>query len=165
MKTLLAAAAALAATAVATQAFAAGPTATANATVSAQIVQPIAITSDAALSFGKVVADSTATTVIIAPNGAISGTGSRISSSPATAAHFNVTGEDGLAYTLTLPTSATLTASGGATMTVNGFTNSTLPAATTAAGIGFNVGGTLNIAANQASGIYSGTFPVSVAYQ
>lgn len=165
MKAILAAAAALTVAGFATQALAAGPTATANATVSATIVRPIAITNSAGLSFGKVIADTSATTIVIAPAGAVSGTGSRIASSPTSAATFNLSGEDGLAYNMALPASTTLNGPGGATMTVDNFTSSAMPATTSVAGADFNVGGTLNIGANQASGAYTGSFPVSVNYQ
>ncbi len=75
-----------------------------------------------------------------------------------------MTGAVGQTYSITLPSSATLT-SGGNTMTVDTYTDDagatpTLPGGSDT----FNVGATLNVGADQAKGSYSGTFLVTVNY-
>ncbi len=69
-------------------------------------------------------------------------------------------------YSITLPSSATLT-SGGNTMTVDTFTHDEGALPKLPSGTGsetFNVGATLNVGAVQAGGTYSGTFAVTVSY-
>ncbi|MDQ2736171.1 MAG: DUF4402 domain-containing protein, partial [Pseudomonadota bacterium] len=77
-------------------------------------------------------------------------------------------------YTITIPTTpTTITDAGTDTMTVDTWTSSI--ATTAGAGLlsgtagtagaqTFYVGGTLNVASNQAAGSYAGTFSVTVAY-
>ncbi len=146
-----------------TGAFAASATGNASATV----LEPLAITAGAGMDFGDVAGDAdNATTVSLSSGGiATAGTGANASGSPA-AGVFNVTGEDTLAYDITLPTSTLLTGGGGADMTVNGFTDSEGGSASLVAGSGtFNVGAVLNINAGQGAGNYTGTYSVIVEYQ
>ena len=80
------------------------------------------------------------------------------------ASSFDVTGEPGQVYSITLPSSATLT-SGANTMTVDTFTHDSGATPSLVAGSDtFNVGATLNVGAAQAAGSYSGTFAVTVNY-
>lgn len=140
--------------------------ATATGTASADIVPAIAIQSSAALDFGNVAPGATAGTVVMTPAGARSATGGVTLSNvdPGQAAQFTVTGDSGATYAITLPSSATIT-SGANSMTIDNFTSD--PSGTgllTGGSQTLKVGGTLNVAANQAQGSYSGTFDVSVAY-
>jgi len=155
-------------------------TATANATV----IRPIAVAKDLSLEFGNIVAG--AGTVVIA-----AATGARTDSNPALtppasqmglirAATFNVSGEGAAVYSITLPTDNTvvLTTNAGIgdverihldsfTVAKNGGTTDllTLNGAAGAAGSqSFFVGGTLTTIAGQATGVYSGTYSVTVAY-
>jgi hypothetical protein len=81
-----------------------------------------------------------------------------------------VTGTAGTTYTVELPTTVSLGASGGVTMELTGFTTN-LPGGTAKAiipdsGTGsFQIGGTLNVAANQAGGNYLGTVAITINYQ
>jgi hypothetical protein len=75
---------------------------------------------------------------------------------------YTVAGETGKAYTVTFPTNATLL-SGGNSMTVNNFTENSAASPTVPAT--FNVGGTLNVGANQPAGLYQGTYTITVNYQ
>ena len=139
-------------------------TATANAT--AKILTPIAIAKLTDLNFGTLVSGPAPGTVIVDPAGTRTASGgvSLVSSSP-TAAQFNVTGQGSTAYTIAVPGSISIT-NGTDTMVVNTFTSN--PSGTgTLSALGaqqLNVGATLNVAASQASGNYTGTFNVTVAY-
>lgn len=138
---------------------------TANAT--ARIITPISITKSTDLNFGDVVPTASSGTVVVTPAGARSATGGATlgSSSSVSAASFTVAGQANAAYTVTLPSSATIT-SGANSMTVNTFTST--PSGTGNLGAGasqtLSVGATLQVGANQAIGTYTGTFSVSVAY-
>jgi hypothetical protein len=86
-------------------------------------------------------------------------------------AAYNVSGAVNTTYGITLPSTITVT-SGGANMTINSLLARTASAGTngltgtlsTSGTDNFTVGGTLNVAAGQATGIYTGTFDVTVAY-
>lgn len=141
----------------------ASDTATTTATVT--IAQPIAITEVQPLAFGTVSASSAAGTVVVATTGARTVTGgvTTLGGSP-TAASYNVTGQGSSAYTITLPSSTTLSGPGTA-MTANNFVDDAGASPTLSAGSGsFNVGATLNVNANQVAGDYSGTYTVTVSY-
>jgi len=143
-------------------------TATANAT--ATIVQAISIDKLADLQFGKIIAASTAGQVAIQTDGSRTIASGNVAlfnqGSDHQAASFKTMGTPGAGYYLVLPANTTLTRDGGTeTMTIEGFVHSatgTLDAATGEET--FNVGGTLNVGANQAPGQYTGEFSVTAAY-
>ncbi|MFZ4649895.1 MAG: DUF4402 domain-containing protein [Rubrivivax sp.] len=142
-----------------------------DVSASATLVRTLAIQSATNLGFGTLSPSATAGTVVIAAaDGARSSTGgvTLLPASPGTASKVDMVGSAGLAYTVSLPSTATLTASGGsATMTLNNLTTSLASNAGTLNGSGqgsFNVGGTLNVAANQTVASYSGTFAVTVSW-
>jgi len=145
--------------------------ASATATSTATIVTPISITKTVDMNFGSIATSASGGTVVLTPAGARSATGG--ASLPAaagtvTAASFDVAGEDGYTYAITLPSSVTLTRNSGAeTMTVDAFTsNPTSTGELTAGAQTLTVGATLNVGASQAPGTYvSGTaFTVTVNY-
>ena len=79
-------------------------------------------------------------------------------------ASFDVTGDGNANYSITLPSSTTLS-SGGNTMIVDTFNHDAGASPTLVGGSDtFNVGATLHVGATQASGTYSGTFSVTVNY-
>lgn len=143
----------------------------AQASISACIITPLTITKKVDMSFGNVVAGSGIGTVILTTTGTRTSTGGVIlpSAIPGTIteAKFETTGAANQTYSITLPTSATLTSSSN-TMTVNNFISNP----TVASGGILNsdgkqdiyVGATLNVGAAQAAGSYSGNFSVTVAY-
>ena len=153
-------------------------TTTANAT--ATVIRPITVVSSADLAFGNVVPGaSLGTLVVAATSGTPTATASGGVTQPGTqfgtitAAKFDVGGEGGFTYTITLPTGAATISDAGAvdSMTVDNFTSSivvTAGALSNAIGSAgtqtFYVGGTLNVAANQPPSNYTGTFSVTVAY-
>lgn len=141
-----------------------------TATATATIITPIAISNTADMDFGNVASSATAGTVVLTPAGARSTTGGV--TLPATigtvsAATFDVTGESGFTYAITLPGVATTITSGGNTMTVGTWTSNPSGTGTLTGGTStLTVGATLNVGINQPAGTYvSGTpFTVTVNY-
>ena len=122
------------------------------------------------LEFGTLVPSSLAGTATINPNtDARSTTGGAVGATGAipSAAHFTAAGVPGAIALIALPGSITLTRIAGTeTMNVTGISSNgptlrTFPATPT---IDVSVGGTLNVAANQVAGDYSGSFTVTVLY-
>ncbi len=150
-----------------TAAFAAQSSASANATAGARIIAPITLTKTTDLNFGDVVPGSSTGTVVLTTGGAVSSTGGVTlgNSTNVAAAGFTVGGQGSETYAVTLPSSASIT-SGANTMTVGTFTSNPAGTGTLSAGGSqtLNVGGTLNVGASQATGSYSGSFSVTVAY-
>jgi len=139
--------------------------ATASTGASVTIAAPIAITKTADLSFGTVVPSATAGTVAVSTAGtrSVGGGVSELGGTVAAAA-YSVTGYTNSAYTITLPSSVSLTGPGTA-MTAGTFVHSAGVSPALSGGTGsFTVGATLNVGANQAAGSYTGTFDVTVAY-
>jgi hypothetical protein len=142
----------------------------ATATATATIVSPIAISKTVDMNFGNVAASAALGTVVLTPAGARSATGGV--TLPATAgtvaaASFTVTGTAGYTYSITLPSTPTTITFGANNMTVDTFTSNPTPTGTLVGGTStLTVGATLNVGANQASGVYvSGTpFTVTVNY-
>ncbi len=140
---------------------------TANA--SATVVQGLTIVEDnGGLNFGDV-SESGTGTVVLATTGARSTTGGAdiLTGGSEQAGQYTITGADGKAYTLSLPTAAvtiTETVGATATMTVTSFQQTGSSGTASAAGETMNVGATLNIGAGQLVGTYQGTYPITVNY-
>jgi len=161
--------AALAAASLGTTAHAA---ATANATASAEILSSLTVTNTAGLDFGQVAVNG-AGTATVGANGTNSCTANLVCTGTRQAATFDVTGTTGVGVAVTTPASAVAltyvgwTGGGAApTMSLNNFSVD-FPGGTTLVGgvTSFAVGGDLAVSATQASGVYSGSFTVSVEYQ
>lgn len=138
----------------------------ASASATAEIVSALAISKTADMNFGKVVTGATLGTVVLSTAGTRTVTGGtnlgNVGSTAAAA--FDVTGESGATYSITLPASATIS-DGTNDMTVNTFTSNPSSTGTLTGGAqALAVGGTLNVGASQVSGVYTGTFDVTVAY-
>lgn len=156
-----------------------GATSQITGTASAEVIAPLQITCGA-MHWGQLAPQHTASTITMPSNGNplvdtdnISVPGARTNAAPG---HCDVTGEAGLTYTVTLPTSETLTSSSN-TMTMTNFTISSDLDATpsdwlnrTLANVGgvgqdgFGIGATLNVGGDQPAGFYTGTYSVSVQY-
>lgn len=145
--------------------------ATENTTVAyATVLTPLSITKMADMNFGTLISSATAGTVVLDPNGTATHTnvvpftgGSSVSPSPA---QFEIIGQDGFTYTVTLPADNSVVLSNGAssTMSLTAFTHNAI---NTFGSIPqtFQVGATLNVNASQPAGIYvSEAFEVTVAY-
>ncbi len=156
-----------------TSAQAAKDTSTGTANATAKIITAISISKNATtdLAFGNVIASSAVGTVTVTPAGVrSSGGGATMGNGGGTAAAFTVSGEGTSAYSITLPADnvVTIKKDGASdTMQVNSFTTSK-GVSNASQLIGgsdtFTVGGTLTVAAGQATGDYTGTFDVIVTY-
>jgi hypothetical protein len=140
--------------------------ATQSTTASARVLAKIQLAKLTDLNFGDLVAGAAAGTVVVDIAGARTSTGGvSLAAGTVSQASFTVTGEPNKSYTITVPASVTLN-SGANTMAVNTFvlnpvTPATIPVGGTQA---LNIGATLNVGANQATGSYTNTFNVVVAY-
>jgi len=155
-----------------------------SATVSAtaagsKLIVPMTLTQTSPLHFGTInVLAGTGGTVQLPSNSTTrvisSGLAASTISPVATNAAYSVTGTMNATYALTLPATIVVTETVGSTavMTINALTArfngaaadalvSTLSATGTD---DFTVGGTLTVTEAQISGIYAGTFPVTVDY-
>lgn len=158
---------AVAGAAISTPAFAApGNTDSATGSATAEVVAPITITHDlnAVLDFGTFTAGTAVGTVIVdqSGNGSTTGDAVHVSTSSESADSFTVTGDANRGFDI-VAGAGTVQQTGGATMS---FTTDAPATGTIGAGgsVGFSVGGTLSVAANQAPGVYSGSYSVSVTY-
>jgi Domain of unknown function (DUF4402) len=154
-------------------------------TGNAVVVEPLALIKVQDLDFGKIVPRPTAGTVTVNPDtGACSVTGTILQVGTCKFAQFTGMGRRNNRVRFQLPTTITLTAPGGATMTADTLTLGTSPDLTFAGGNGnglgngnrrwtinqasgifsFRIGARLNVGANQAPGLYVGTFNVTVQY-
>lgn len=132
--------------------------------VTGTIVVPISISAGASMDFGDMTPTGAAGTVTVTPAGARSSVNVDLLGGVPSASSFDVTGGPGQVYSITLPSSTTLT-SGANTMTVDTFTDDAGPNPSLVGGSDtFNVGATMNVGAAQAEGTYSGTFAVTVNY-
>lgn len=147
-------------------------------TAGAKLVKPMTLTQTSPLHFGVInVLTGVPGTVVLPSNSTIrSFTGGVAASTVApvaTNAAYSVTGTKNVTYALTLPATITVTETlGSETMTISALTarfsgagadavTSTLSATGTD---NFTVGGTLTVGLDQSTGIYAGTFNVSVDY-
>ena len=131
----------------------------------AQILQQIASASAGVLDFGKVVPTAQSGTIIIDSSGNISNTGGAryVPGSNAQVATLTFTGQPNQNILIDAPTNTTI-ANGANTMNVT-FNYPTLPTNIGASGnVTMPYGGTLDVAANQAPGIYTGTYDIYVTY-
>jgi hypothetical protein len=144
---------------------ASGQTKNISGQAKAQILQQITSASAGILDFGKVVPSAQSGTITINADGTLTNAGGAryIANSGATVATLAFSGQPNQNISVDVPVDATI-ANGANTMTVN-FNYPTLPTSIGASGnVAMNYGGTLNVAANQAAGIYSGTYDIFVTY-
>lgn len=141
----------------------------ANSTGKATILRPLSVLKQADLDFGELVVSGAGTAVMDPVSGAMTTTGAVTpTGAPGHPAQFTATGSKNSIVIIQVPNSpATLTRVGGTeTMTVSNWTldgpvNRKIPVNNA---FNFSVGGTLNVAAGQVEGTYTGTFTVRVNY-
>lgn len=157
----------------------AGPSSSATANASAEVVRPLTI-GCTGMSFAELAPLQTSAAVVVLPaQGGPLGDASNIvvpgSRTTATPSNCSVLGELNLTYTVTLPSAPVPLTSGSNSMTLTNFTISAeadpfpydrkLATPFSGGGLnGFGVGATLNVGAAQAPGLYTGSFVVSVQY-
>lgn len=138
----------------------------ASATISASIIAPIGISATTPMSFGDIGPSEFSGSLVLSNSGAALATNvTEVPGGIVSEGVFTVTGDGNAAYSVTLPSSATLS-SGANTMTITGF-NHDGGATPTIAGGGsrdLSIGATLNVGANQSGGAYTGTYQVIVNY-
>lgn len=134
----------------------------------ATILGAIALTAINPLEFGSMNPGAAGTVVLTAAGAATPSGGVVLVAGTPTAASYTVTGTALRTYAITIPTASfNITCATAQTMAITGMNCSYagLTSAFTAGGTdGFTVGGTLNVGLNQVAGVYTGTFPVTVAY-
>ena len=144
--------------------------ASAASDASATVITNTTIAKLTDLEFGGLTPGSSAGTVTVTTSGTRSATGGiTLLLSPAYgAASFTVTkGGGGDSFSVSEPTSATTVtiAHGASTMTVTGCTQSPANGPVSGSSLALTIGGTLNVAANQQPGSYSGSFSVTVTWE
>ncbi len=146
--------------------------ATATASATTTIIQPLSISKSTDLVFGTIVKPSTAaaTIAISATGGGRTITGGNAlatGSSTSSRALFNVNGEGGSVFSISVPASFAMI-SGSNSLVVS--TTASAGSATLSGSLGsqgsasFGVGGSFQLATNTPSGAYSGNFIVTVSY-
>lgn len=144
--------------------------AVANSTSTVVTAINIAKTTD--LAFGSFAATAAPGTVTVTPAGGRSSTGVVEVSSTPSAAQFDVTGQSGMGYSISIVAtplsdgaSNSMTFTPISDLTASSITSGTVSSGTLTGGAqSIFVGGVLSVAANQASGSYSGTVTATVDY-
>ncbi|MCA0208726.1 MAG: DUF4402 domain-containing protein [Proteobacteria bacterium] len=138
--------------------------ASASGTATAKILRQITLAKTSDLQYATIISGATASTVGVSTAGAVSCGANLTCTGTTTAANFNVQGTNGAVVLVGGDSSVTLNGSLGGTMSST-LTYSAPNITLSATGGSFQVGGTLSVGANQASGDYSGTFNVTANYQ
>lgn len=142
------------------------------------IVRPLTLVNTADLDFGRVIAGPTAGTITMAANNVVTSGGGAISAGGTDPARFygygtynRYVGIRTFSNTITINRSG-----GGANMTISNLAMAATPVTPLTTSwryfrigapdgfFSFSVGGQLNVGANQAPGIYNGTFTVELVY-
>jgi len=142
---------------------------TGTATGSATIITPISITKTVDMNFGSIAVGSTLGSVVLAPDNTRTKSGGvtlPAVTGTVTAASFTVNGLGTSTFSITLPTTYTIT-SGVNTMNIDTFTSTPSGSGSLVGGTQtIKVGATLDVAASQPAGTYTNStgFPVVVNY-
>jgi hypothetical protein len=143
--------------------------ATATSSGSATVVEPFSANKISDLAFGTIVKPTTGTaTVSVDVSGSRSLTGTVAVGGGAGAAQFQVLGQGGQAYSVTVPGSFNMTA--GTNTLVVTTTDNSGGGGTLSGSVGtystatFGVGGAINLTTGTASGAYTGSFTVTASY-
>jgi hypothetical protein len=138
-------------------------------TASVEMITPdISVSENTPLNFGQVLTLGAGTVIISAEEVPVrTGTAMIIANSLFSSGSFNVTGDEDLSYTVTVPTTISLVDLAGTGTAIAGSLISSPAAAAgllTSGAQTVYVGGTITVAATQAAGNYSATYEVTVAY-
>lgn len=142
-----------------------------SANVSATILSALSVAvdpNDNTLDFATIAPGASAATVVVAPDGSRTCAASLVCSGTTNAPTFNITGaNNATVYIRFANATETLTDATADTMSAGTFKTNLAADTATLDGTGkasFTVGGTLNVAASQPAGNYTGTLTVNVAY-
>jgi hypothetical protein len=148
--------------------------ATQSTTTTVKIVQPITLTKNADLAFGTMVKPNSGANTVTVSTGSdtptLTGPGdAALAASTASRAAFTVGGEGGSAFSVTVPSSVTMTRTGGAqtlavTLTASSSSGTLSGSIGSSGSASFTVGGAFTATAGTASGDYTGAFNTTVAY-
>lgn len=152
-----------------------GFAASATTTSTATVIEPIAITTATELVFGDF-APGEGGSVTVATDGARTASGPILSTAGATptAARFDVTGDDGATYSISIsgateltdPASNTMLLSVFNALTADGATTGTVTSGTLTGGAeSIYLGGELTVGGTQTAGTYTGDVIVTVEYE
>ncbi|MFZ4740023.1 MAG: DUF4402 domain-containing protein [Bacteroidales bacterium] len=155
-----------------------GATISANSSATSEIITPLSIMKTQDMNFGKlaVLAGVPGTCILTTAATRTPGGGVNLSNSTPTNSIFAVAGESSRNYAITLPSTITVTGpSGSSPMQIDNLklittdlqAERSAPTTSTIDGSGadqITVGGTLNVAGNQAKGSYTGPFTITIAY-
>jgi hypothetical protein len=141
----------------------------ATASSSATIVAPIGIAKTADMNFGNVATTGAGGTVVLTTGGATTPSGGvtlpASNAGTISAAAFNVSGEGAYTYTITLPSTVSLSdsASPANTMSIGTFVSAPLTTgALTSGAQTVSVGATLTVVGGQEPGVYTNTSDLTV---
>lgn len=138
--------------------------ASATGTATAKILRQITLTKTSDLQYATIISGATASTVAVSTAGGVTCGAGLTCTGTTTAGSFSVQGTNGAVVLVGGDSSVTLNGSLGGTMSSTlTYSSPNITLGTT--GGNFQVGGTLSVGANQASGDYSGTFNVTANYQ
>ena len=153
---------------------AAAQSSTQSTSGSATIIQPITLTKATDLAFGKIMRPSSGSNVVqinetTGTRTASGGGNAALIASTVSRASYSVAGEGGQTYSINVPATFDMTRSGTSdTVTVTltaTATSGTLSGTIGSAGASsFGVGGSFPVASTTATGAYTGSFDVTVAY-
>jgi hypothetical protein len=151
---------------------------TATANVGAEIIQPITITKNNDLNFGRIIGTSAGGTVNITEGGVRTSSATPDILDPSTggiaaisASKFTITAAEDFSYGITIPATVTITGSGGDPMivTLNPFYDGAALSGASPKGTDdkeiLTVGGDLAVGTTQGQGAYTATFDVTVTYE
>ncbi|WP_037373252.1 DUF4402 domain-containing protein [Salinimicrobium xinjiangense] len=138
--------------------------ATASFTASATIIQPIGIKTLANLNFAAIDARDGGEIILSPQNERIAAGDARLENGgEVTAATFEVTGQQGFDFSLSLPSGPFFLSNGKEQMIIKDFTSSIRNTGNFAAGSSvFKIGATLQVEAQQAPGVYFTSTPLTI---
>lgn len=142
--------------------------ASATGQAKARILRQITLTNTSDLQFATIISGASASTVAVDTAGAATCGANLVCTGTTTAANFDIQGTNNAVVLVGGDAAVTLTGDLGGTMTADliySANSVTLTAGPGTVGGSFQVGGTLNVGANQTSGNYTGTFNVTANYQ
>lgn len=159
----VAGAAVVAALGISSMAYAAD-TETATAEVEILEALTLAVQSGSTLDFGQIAVNGLGTATLDPTDDSVTCTANLICVGTPSAVHFDVDGTADASVGITLPSASVLLSNGTDDITLQNFTSDVASVTLTGGSASFAVGGELDIAAGITSGVYTGTFDVTVEY-